>query len=323
MDLTPLLASTVLPFFLTLIMTKLLIGFLNSKGLVVKDYHKSGSRMVPRPGGLAIFLGSVVPLFFIYVLTHNEGMLALALSTSIAFAVGLLDDFFTLGGVEKPLLLVLSALPILMLGAYDYHLHFPLFGAARLSIVYPILVLAAIPVVSNAVNMIDVMNGVVSSFMIIATIPLAIFFALEGNQPMLLSSLVMISTCIAFYHYHRYPSRIFPGDSGTLALGAMYGAMVIVGRAEFVGMVALFPAVINSFSYLTSVKGFVEHRRVKERPVEVSGGMLRASKSLKAPITLVRMILLEGPLGERDVAKNIAILTALSSALAILTALMI
>ena len=323
MDLGPLLGSTLLPFILTTLLTELLIRLLRSKGLVVRDYHKQGMKMVPRPGGPSIFAGSMASMAVLYYFMPSEDLLAMVLSVAIAFAVGMLDDFFTLGGIEKPLLLTLSAVPILALGAYDYHLRFPLFGAARLSIVYPILVVLSMPVVSNTVNMIDVMNGVVSSFMIIATIPLAFFFLLQGNEEMLLASLILISVCLAFYLYHRYPSKIFPGDSGALALGAMYGALAIVGRAEFVGMVALFPAIINSFSYLASVKGFIEHRKVKERPIEVEGGMLKASRSVKAPITLVRMLLLEGPLCERDVAKNIAILASFSSALAILTAVMI
>lgn len=105
---------------------------------------------------------------------------------------------------------------------------------------------------------------------------------------------------MAFYAYHRYPSRIFPGDSGALALGAAYGALAIIGQAEIVGIVALLPAIFNTFFYLFSVRGFLEHSKVKERPVEVKEGLLYSSKDAKAPLTLLRLILVEGPMSERE-----------------------
>ena len=44
-----------------------------------------------------------------------------------------------------------------------------------------------------------------------------------------LSSLPLGFVSLAFYKYHKVPSKIFPGDSGALTLGAMYGAIAIVG----------------------------------------------------------------------------------------------
>ncbi|MGI0024920.1 MAG: UDP-N-acetylglucosamine-1-phosphate transferase, partial [Nitrososphaera sp.] len=132
-----------------------------------------------------------------------------------------------------------------------------------------------------------------------------------------LAGLPLLFGMIAFYRYHKFPSRIFPGDSGTLLLGAMYGALAIAGSSEIIGVIALLPAVMNSFLFLASVKKIVEHRQVRARPVVLLDDFRLAASSDKfAPATLVRLILAEGPLDEKEVGRQIfklAIFTALLS----------
>jgi UDP-N-acetylglucosamine--dolichyl-phosphate N-acetylglucosaminephosphotransferase len=125
---------------------------------------------------------------------------------------------------------------------------------------------------------------------------------------------------IAFYRYHKFPSKIFPGDSGTLLIGAMYGALAIAGRSEIIGIIALLPSVMNSFLFLDSVKKIVEHRQIKSRPtVLMEDFKLMASKEKNAPTTLLRLILADGPLSEKEIAKKILKLAIYSSVLALTT----
>ncbi|HEX2558162.1 MAG TPA: UDP-N-acetylglucosamine-1-phosphate transferase, partial [Nitrososphaera sp.] len=162
-----------------------------------------------------------------------------------------------------------------------------------------------------------VLNGVASGFLIIATIPLLVSVAIFGSMEIFLAALPMLFATIAFYKYHKFPSKIFPGDSGTLLLGAMYGAVAIAGRSEVIGVIALLPAVMNSFLFLASVKRIVEHREVKARPTIIMDDFkLAASTDRAAPATLVRLIVADGPLGEKQVGYKIfklAIFTALLS----------
>jgi len=63
-----------------------------------------------------------------------------------------------------------------------------------------------------------------------------------------------------------------------------------------------------------------ERREIHERPTELlDNGLLRASSHKGAPVTLARLILAAGPLGEREVVRAMMILTAVSSLLAIFT----
>lgn len=318
------IAAILLPFALTYIITLFLIKFLKSKGILAVDYHKKEKPKVPYPGGPAIFISIVIAELIIYFQTSNLSALAVMLCTLIAGVIGLIDDFYKLSGVVKPTLLLFASLPIVLLKTYDYHLQFPLFGSVRLSIIYPILILLAIPVTANTVNTIDVLNGVVSGFIILASLPLFVTCLISSNHQVAIISLPLILTSFAFFLFHRYPSKIFPGDSGTLAMGACYGALTIVGRAEFVGVVALLPAILNSFFFLSSVKKFIEHRKIKERPTWLDEETkINASESKEAPITLVRMIVLSKPMSERETINEIYKLVFISSILAIITAFLI
>ena len=309
--------------FLTYFLTNILIKVLTRRGWLVEDVHKPNKPLIPRPAGPALIVSILVGEAILYCFTDNVRVVALSLSLLIAGLVGFVDDVKRLKGYYKPLLLVFASLPILLLEAYVPQPVFPIYGkSVRLFIVYPLLVLAAIPVTANTINTIDVFNGVVSSFVFIATIPLLVAFALQGDWIMLTATLPLLASTAVFYlFFHRYPSKIFPGDSGTLALGALYGALAICGRAEVVGVIALLPAILNSFFFLSSVKKIVEHREVKERPVKVlSDFRLAASTNREAPLTLTRMILAKGPLSEVEVTKAITILATIAATLAIVTA---
>lgn len=295
------------------------IRSLVAKGKVVQDYHKPGKPPVPRPAGPVIMAGIAAAELVLYSLTMNPQVLVILAATAIAFAVGYIDDKKVMPGWFKPVALLLSAVPLVLLHVQGEHLNL-VFGSASIPLLYIALVFVLMPVAGNTVNSIDVLNGVASGFMIISTVPLLAAIALFGSMDVLLAALPMFFVSIAFFQFHKYPSRIFPGDSGTLLLGAMYGALAIAGRAEIIGVIALLPAVMNSFLFLSSVKRVVEHRQIKSRPVILMDDYrLAASKEADAPATLVRLILADGPLAEKEIGNRIFRLAIMSALLAFAT----
>jgi UDP-N-acetylmuramyl pentapeptide phosphotransferase/UDP-N-acetylglucosamine-1-phosphate transferase len=249
--------------------------------------------------------------------------LAIIITTSLSFLVGFADDRKVLGGWFKPLALAGSAIPIILLGVYYPHLSFPLFGSVKIPELYLALIIFMIPVTGNAINSIDVLNGVASGFMTIASFALTICLVIVHNYDIALASLPLGFVSLAFYKYHKIPSRIFPGDSGALTLGAMYGTLAIVGHVEIIAAVALLPAVINSFLFLSSVKRVIEHRQIKAKPVlHTEDFRLMASNDKSAPVTLVRLILASGPMTEKQVGYVIFKLSLFSALLAVITAFM-
>jgi len=305
-------------------LTPVLIKALSKRNLVVRDYNRVGGAMVPRPGGTSILAGILASELTLYAFFPSVEVLAIIITTSLAFLVGLADDRKVLGGWFKPLALAGSAIPIILLGAYfPPHLEFPLFGYVKIPELYLALIIIVVSITGNTINSIDVLNGVASGFMTIASFALTISLFIVHNYDIALASLPLGFVSLAFYKYHKFPSKIFPGDSGALTLGAMYGTISIVGHVEIIAAVALLPAVINSFLFLSSVKRIIEHRQIKANPVvHTEDFKLMAATDKDAPITLVRLILAHGPMTEKEVGFVIFRLTLFSAILAIITSFM-
>lgn len=306
-------------FLIVFFITPAFIEYLTRKGRVVVDYHKPGKPMVPRPAGPVLLIGIVISEIILYFLILDVKIISVLLTTIIAFIIGYIDDLKTMPGWFKPAALILAAIPIIVLGTHGNYLGL-IFDSAFIPILYILLILSIIPIVGNTINSIDVFNGVATGFIIITMIPLLVAVVLFSNTNVFLIGLPLLFGSIAMYQYHKFPSKIFLGDSGTLLLGSMYAGISIVGNSEIIGVIALLPAVMNSFLFLSSVKKIVEHRQVKTRPVTICDDFrLMASKDSSAPATLVRLILARGPLSEQEIITRIFILATFSSILAIIS----
>lgn len=308
-------------FFGVLLVTPAAIRLLVAKGMVVPDAHKPEKPQVPRPAGPVIMISIAAAEIVLFILTMNVAVFAILLTTTIAFFVGYIDDSRVMPGWFKPVALLAAAIPLVLLDIYIGNVHGDslnlIFGSAYIPLLYIPLIFVIIPITGNTINSIDVLNGVASGFLIIAMIPLLVSIAIFGSREVFLAALPLLFATIAFYRYHKFPSRIFPGDSGTLLLGAMYGAVAIAGSSEIIGVIALLPAVMNSFLFLASVKRIVEHREVKARPTTLTNDFkISATNDTAAPATLVRLIVVDRPLGEREIGYQIFKLALFTSLLA-------
>ena len=308
-------------FFVIILLLPAAIRSLTAKGRLVPDAHKQGKPMIPRPAGPVIMAGIAAAEIVLYLLTMNVAVLAVVLSTAIAFSVGYVDDSRMMPGWFKPVALLAAAVPLVSLDLYVGGVHEDslnlVFGRVFIPLLYIPLIFVIMPITGNTINSIDVLNGVASGFIIIAMIPLLTSIAIFGSHEVFLAALPLLFAAVAFYKYHKFPSRIFPGDSGTLLFGAMYGALAIAGSSEIIGVIALLPAVMNSFLFLASVRRIVEHRQVKARPtILMDDFKLAASKDKTAPATLVRLIVADGPLDEKAVGFQIFKLATFTALLA-------
>jgi UDP-N-acetylmuramyl pentapeptide phosphotransferase/UDP-N-acetylglucosamine-1-phosphate transferase len=319
------LVSSAIAFFVVFGLVPPLIKSLSKKNWTVKDVNRVGGATVPRPGGPVILAGIIISEISLYFLLPQQistrGLAALLITTSIAFVVGFIDDRRVMSGWFKPLALVGAAMPIIVLGAYEPNLAFPLFGEVKIPALYLGLILFMIPITGNTINSIDVMNGIASGFMMIASFSLAIVLFILQNYTVAIMTLPIAFASLAFYRYHKFPARIFPGDSGALVLGSAYGAIAIIGRVEVIAAIALLPAIINSFLFLSSVKKIVEHRQVKGPTTHTDDNKITATKESDAPITLVRLIVASRPLTEKEIGFTIFKLAIFSGILAIITAI--
>jgi UDP-N-acetylmuramyl pentapeptide phosphotransferase/UDP-N-acetylglucosamine-1-phosphate transferase len=327
--------SFVVPLALVVFLMPPFLGYLRRSGRVVDDAHKRPPTKVPSPAGPVLFLGAVAGELVAYALSGSLVPVAVAGGAAVAFAVGIVDDLYVLGGKMKPLLLLLAAAPLVVLGAmnptlYQPVLTFPILGdTSPHFIIYTALAVVAFPIVANAFNMMDSFNGQVSWFTLLTSLAvlsgvvLRAAYASRSSAAQVAAVLPLVAISAGFLLYNRYPSIAFDGDSGSLMFGAMFASLAIVGGVEVAAMIAVVPAIMNSFYTLSSVRGFVERRKMSVRPSRLGDdGRLYATADPAAPNTLVRLILLAGPATEKDLVRSIMVLTAFACVLSVAISVM-
>lgn len=316
--------------------TTYLISYLPKKKMTVDDYHKVGRPQIPRPAGPAIIAAIVASELVLFAFTGSFAVLGLSIVTLVSGAIGIVDDLKTLGGVVKPALLLLGGVPLVALQflfpsemVYDHHLYLPLFShPTDIPIIYIFLIIVAIPVVTNTINTIDVLNGVMSATILIASVPVGFDIVLriivgKENPVILVALFPVVATTLVFYIFHKYPSKIFPGDSGAMALGAAYGTMAIIGGAEVVAVIAILPAIMNSFFFLSSMRRLVEHRQIKAQPtIMFPDTSMISTKDPQAPVTLMRILVGTKAKTEKQIGREIILLDLFCAFLAVITAIM-
>ncbi len=308
------------------------IAFLRSRGRVTGDAHKSADVRVPTPAGPLLVAALVVGELIAWAVYGTVTPLVVAGAVTFACVIGLYDDLKGLGGVTKPALLMLGGLFVVVLEhyypeVYDARVYFPFMTVTGTHfIIFAVIVLASIPVASNAFNMLDAFNGEISGFTTIVSVALVAAtamraYSLQGTTVASVAmALPLLSVAASFYLFNRYPSKVFDGDSGSLSFGAAYVVLSVVGGVEIAALVALIPAVINSYYILSSVRGLVERKQIRARPTEVGADLkIYASTQPGAPTTLARMLLLGGPLDERSLVNKILLLAAFAALLSVAT----
>ena len=312
----------IITFLATFIATPAVAKLMKRHGITGEDVHKLSKVKIPEMCGLAILFGLTIGITAYAALRPSAVREAIAFlgTVLIAGGIGIVDDLRPLGARLKPLLTAAACLPILILGTYVPDPVIPLIGPVRLTLVYPILIPIAIAITSNGINMMDIMNGSMPGTVAIIAAAATAVLLISGDLQTASLATVLLAAMLAFYYFNRFPSRVFDGDTGSLAVGAALGALSILGRIETVMVVAMIPHIMNAFYGLASVGGLRERREIHQRPIRLlDNGLLKASTEKGAPVTLARLILAEGPLGERDIVKGMMILTAVSSCLALLT----
>ena len=234
-------------------------------------------------------------------------------------------------GIYKPLLTLLCGLPIVALGllypdqVYNPTLQVPIFGAFHLPIIYPLSIPVAISVTSNTTNMLDPLNGTMAGGVSIISAALLMGVLITDPAPssvFLYASLLFAA--LGFFYFNRYPSRAFAGNVGQLSIGAALGTLAILSRSEIASIVAMFPNIQNSFFFLSKIKRFTEHRALTAKPTRLlDDGHLASSSDPKAPLTLVRTLLVGRPAKESEIVSTIFGLYLISATLALITMIMI
>jgi UDP-GlcNAc:undecaprenyl-phosphate/decaprenyl-phosphate GlcNAc-1-phosphate transferase len=216
---------------------------------------------VPRLGGLALFLGIVVPsLAFLHLGHQTRGLL---LGAAVAVTVGAVDDFRGLGWFEKLAGQVLAAAIPVGFGVWVDRFTFPIVGIHALPswVGMPLTVIWIVSIM-NMVNFLDGLDGLAAGVAAIAGATFAVIALSLGKPDAAVLSAIVLGACLGFLRHNFYPARIFMGDSGALLLGFVLATVAVQGLLKTAATVALlFPLLVLAVPIVDTT--FVVARRLK------------------------------------------------------------
>ncbi len=215
-----------------------LVAFIHSRvvKLAVKykivdkpDERKLQKVPVPVLGGVAIFCGGAVGLIVASFFTDLHVMWVVVPVMAVMLLTGLMDDLFGLSPWLRLAIEVGMAFCLVFFGGFcidDFHGLACVYGIP-FRVALPLTVFAAVGII-NAINLIDGVNGLSSGFCVMASILFGVFFYTVGNVPMVLLAGVSAGALIPFFFHNVFgrKSRMFIGDSGTLAMGIVMSVFV-------------------------------------------------------------------------------------------------
>jgi UDP-GlcNAc:undecaprenyl-phosphate GlcNAc-1-phosphate transferase len=181
-------------------------------------WHKRPTAMM---GGVAIFLTTVIA-YGLFVPKTTESMIVIAAS-SFLFFVGLMDDVLNIKPYQKLFGQLIGATIVVGLGP-----KLPITGYELVDIWITVFWLIGI---TNAINLLDNMDGLAAGISVIAAGSLAVGFGINGQADELLLVSIFIGALLGFLVFNFNPASIFMGDCGSMFVGFLLASSVLMGQA--------------------------------------------------------------------------------------------
>jgi UDP-GlcNAc:undecaprenyl-phosphate/decaprenyl-phosphate GlcNAc-1-phosphate transferase len=197
---------------------------------------KTQSEAVPYLGGLAVYLAYLIALAMTFEFSY--AVLGILLSGTLMLLLGLIDDLGVLSPFEKLAGQLLAVVALIKAGLFIKLLFLPTPVALVLSVLWLLAV-------TNALNIIDIMDGLASGVAAVAALFLA-GIAIHNGEPMIgVMAASLSGSLFGFLRYNFRPARIYLGDSGSLFIGLTLAALAMNGHYTANNWLGMFvPAMV-------------------------------------------------------------------------------
>ena len=182
---------------------------------------KTQREAVPYLGGLAIFLAFLVALGLVYAFSPE--LLGLLLAASLTVMLGLVDDMGALSPWQKFAGQFLAAWILIKSGIVIEVAWLPSWAHVTLTVLWVVGM-------ANAFNIIDIMDGLSVGVGAIAAFNLLVIAHLNDFDTVAAVAAALCGACLGFLRWNWEPARIYMGDTGSMFLGLMLGALSIIVR---------------------------------------------------------------------------------------------
>ena len=215
----------------------------------LEDTHKT-KQGTPTMGGLIFIIPILIVMIVIFLFAKRlSSSLIIVLFTFVAYSlIGFIDDYLIIKrnnnqGLSESLKFILQVVvAIVFFYLFMISGNEPLLWIHTLGIkldigfLYGFIILLVLVSSSNAVNITDGLDGLAGSLSFIAFITLGIISYntgwLEGYEEIALFCFSISGSLLGFLMFNLNPAKVFMGDTGSLALGGVMGAIAILTRHE-------------------------------------------------------------------------------------------
>jgi UDP-GlcNAc:undecaprenyl-phosphate/decaprenyl-phosphate GlcNAc-1-phosphate transferase len=207
------------------------------------NQRKVHQKIMPRMGGLAIFIS-----FLLGVILLNPYSIytpSILIGAFVIVITGIIDDITELSAKIKLIGQIGAALIVVVWG--NLHIEFiniPFGGIYEFgSMSIPITVLWIVGI-TNALNLIDGLDGLASGVSAIALLTISGMAFLQGDVYVATLSILLVMSVFGFLIYNFYPASIFLGDTGSMLLGFMISVFAVLGFKNITVVSLIIPIII-------------------------------------------------------------------------------
>lgn len=256
------LSSALLGLILIPLLKKLRLG--QKISIFVGETHRK-KEGTPTMGGLIFILPTVFATIGLVLMGKipYSSSLGIVLLVFIGYAcIGFLDDFLSIRKGNNEGLTTYQKLFMQVLIAIGFFYIYMRSGGQTAWVVgtlgidlelgwlYGLAILFVLVGASNAVNLTDGIDGLAGGLSAVAFIAFALISLSVGFEEIGIFSLVLVGSLIGYLIYNTYPAKVFMGDTGSLALGAVMGAIAIITHRELTLLVVAGIFVIETLSVI-------------------------------------------------------------------------
>ncbi|MFF2796898.1 MULTISPECIES: glycosyltransferase family 4 protein [Lysinibacillus] len=264
--------SIIAAFVASILLTPLVKRLAFKIGAVdAPNYRKVHARIMPRLGGLAIFLSFLIAVaIFQPILIINENgsnfLLAIIIGACIIVATGVVDDMREISAKAKLVGQLIAALIVIFVGGIQIDMiTLPFVGELNFGMLSIPLTILWIVGITNAINLIDGLDGLAAGVSTIALITLAIMAIIMGNMFVLAIAAILAASTFGFLFYNFHPAKIFMGDTGALFLGFMISVLALLGFKNVTVVSLIIPVIILGVPISDTFFAIVRRVRMKKK----------------------------------------------------------
>lgn len=261
MDVKYILLGFILTLIISLVLTPFIIKIAFKFNIVDRpDERKLHKGTRPYLGGVVIFI-SFISVFLILGI-NIEHQMAIMTGAVIMLLTGLFDDIVNLKPIYKLLGQLSSASVLVYSGVVIEKITIPFLGTVQLGSLSIAISIIWIIVVSNAINLIDGLDGLATGVSTIALISILTIGILDYRVSVVYLCILLIGSNLGFLFWNFYPSKIFLGDAGSLFIGYMIAVISMLGLFKNVAIFSfIIPLIILAFPIIDTLFAII--RRLK------------------------------------------------------------